>query len=91
LLAEPAVGSHLKLPSGNGQKIAPPGARCQSAARTKPIGVGGLQASKLFLGVDAIRLSGDGRLQAERTKAGVPLPMALPVKLDRLAEALHLT
>jgi LDH2 family malate/lactate/ureidoglycolate dehydrogenase len=87
LLAEPAVGSHLKLPSGNGQKIAPPGARCQSAARTKPIGVGGLQASKRFLGVDAIRLSGDRRLQAERTKAGVPLPMALLVKLDRLAEA----
>jgi hypothetical protein len=71
LLAEPAVGSHLELPSGNGQKIAPTGARCQSAARTKPIGVGGLQA--------------------ERTKAGVPLPMALPVKLDRLAEAPHLT
>jgi hypothetical protein len=38
--------------------------------------VGGLQASKHFLGVDAIRLSGDRRLQAERTKAGVPLPMA---------------
>jgi len=91
LLAEPAVGSHLKLPCGNGQKIAPSGARCQSAARTKPIGVGGLQASERFLGVDAIRLSGDQRLQAERTKAGVPLPMALLVKLDRLAEALHLT
>ena len=53
--------------------------------------VGCRQASKRFLGVDAIRLSGDRRLQAERTKAGVPLPMALPVKLDRLAEALHLT
>jgi LDH2 family malate/lactate/ureidoglycolate dehydrogenase len=53
--------------------------------------VGGLQASKRFLGVDAIRLSGDPRLLAERTEAGVPLPMALLVKLDRLAEALHLT
>jgi LDH2 family malate/lactate/ureidoglycolate dehydrogenase len=53
--------------------------------------VGGLQASTRFLGVDAIRLSGDRRLQAERTKAGAPLPMALLVKLDRLAEALHLT
>jgi hypothetical protein len=29
------------------------------------------------------------RLPAERTEAGVPLPMALLVKLDRLAEALH--
>jgi hypothetical protein len=37
--------------------------------------VGGLKASKRFLGVDAIRLSGDRRLQAERTKAGVQLPM----------------
>jgi hypothetical protein len=53
--------------------------------------MGGLQASKRFLEVDAIRLSGDRRLQVERTKAGVPLPMALLVKLDRLAEALHLT
>jgi len=53
--------------------------------------VGGLQASKRFLGVDAIRLSGDPRLLAERTEAGVPLPMALLVKLDRLAAALHLT
>jgi LDH2 family malate/lactate/ureidoglycolate dehydrogenase len=66
------------------------GNRC-SAEQPKPIGVGGLQASERFLGVDAIRLSGDQRLQAERTKAGVPLPMALLVKLDRLAEALHLT
>jgi hypothetical protein len=65
--------------------------RCQSASRTKPIGVGGLQASTRFLGVAAIRLLGDRRLQAERTKAGAPLPMALLVKLDRLAEALHLT
>jgi LDH2 family malate/lactate/ureidoglycolate dehydrogenase len=53
--------------------------------------VGGLQASTRFLGVAAIRLSGDRRLQAERTKAGAPLPMALLVKLDRLAEALHLS
>jgi len=69
--SEVILNSHY----GNGQKIAPPGARCQSAARTKPIGVGGLKASKRFLGVDAIRLSGDRRLQAERTKAGVQLPM----------------
>jgi hypothetical protein len=40
---------------------------------------------------DAIRLSGDRRLQVERTKAGVQLPMALFVKLDRPAEALHVT
>jgi LDH2 family malate/lactate/ureidoglycolate dehydrogenase len=53
--------------------------------------VGGLQTSKRLLGVDAIRLSGDRRLQVERTKAGVQLPMALFVKLDRLAEALHVT
>ena len=46
---------------------------------------------RTFLGVDAIRLSGDPRLLAERTEAAVPLPMALRVKLDRLAEALHLT
>jgi hypothetical protein len=54
--------------------------------------LGGLPVSKCFLEVDTIRLSSDRRLQAERTEAAVPLPMApLLVKLDRLAEALHLT
>ena len=53
--------------------------------------LGGLPVSKCFLEVDAIRLSSNRRLQAERTEARVPLPMALLVKLDRLAEALHLT
>ena len=53
--------------------------------------LGSLPASKCFLDIDASRLSGNQRLQAERTEAAVPLPMALLVKLDRLAEALHLT
>jgi hypothetical protein len=53
--------------------------------------LGGLPVSTCFLEVDAIHLSSDRRLQAERTEAAVPLPMALLVKLDRLAEALHLT
>jgi hypothetical protein len=53
--------------------------------------LGGLPVSKCFLEVDAIHLSSDRRLQAERTEAAVPVPMALLVKLDRLAAALHLT
>jgi hypothetical protein len=48
LLAEPGAGSHLNLPFGNGQKIAPPGARCQSAARTKPIGLAACRCRTVF-------------------------------------------
>ena len=48
LLAEPGAGSHLNLPFGNGQKIAPPGARCQSAARTKPIGLAACRCRNVF-------------------------------------------
>jgi hypothetical protein len=62
-----------------------------SISRTKPIGLAALLVSKCFIEVDAIRLSGDRRLQAERTEAAMQFPMALLVKLDRLAEALHLT
>jgi hypothetical protein len=36
--------------------------------------LGGLPVSKCFLEVDAIHLSSDRRLQAERTEAAVPHP-----------------
>jgi hypothetical protein len=49
--------------------------------------MGGLQASKRFLGVDAIRLSGDRRLQVERTKAGVPVCTENLIRVDDVMES----
>jgi hypothetical protein len=73
------------------RKLRPPARDVNQPPEPNRSALAGLPVSKCFLEVDAIRLSGDRRLQAERTEAAAQFPMALLVKLDRLAEALHLT
>jgi hypothetical protein len=51
------------------RKLRPQARDVNQPPEPNPIGVGGLQASKRFLGVDAIRLSGDRRLQADMAAA----------------------
>ena len=50
--------------------------------------LGSLPVSKCFLDIDASRLSGNQRLQAERTEAGVrlrPLPLVLLARAPYIA------
>jgi hypothetical protein len=56
-----------------------------SIDRTKLIGLAGLPASKCFLEVDAIRLSGDRRLEVERGEVAVPFPAAFSIRQGALA------